>query len=445
MNKFTTLSTKKYTPLSYQEEYFHNKYELINSFMEDNLGDEFGDLLACPILKKEEVEWYSKFDSDFKRVSDFSKKEQDKILNIYWEKINKVIAFSQSFQSSKSAEKKKWAHLLDNVFNSDNNIIYSDGENVVLLWGWKFNSSTENYVPPPGISTAKVIEDNTIFNPIDEDPIPVIPIETKNNEPTILKLPWYVLFWNWIKRIFKIFWWILLLLFILWFLLNLDGCSCNKTEHIDVNSYNPPIGIQDTIYDNDRNNQPNNWNPENNNTGLEESALERRPGNSTRAGSAGAPTHTSPASDGGGKNRKGFADIIRGLNEFDQNAFAPDRGVRVALGMNEANIVARRSRSNPPRRKANALAPEPLHGGGEVVDPQAHVVEGRFVNLRTLIGIEGLHQIHLDFQRSAASLANILIDVFAFARVATDVAEPQGVHPKPPQPGLVQASHGDLL
>ena len=67
------------------------------------------------------------------------------------------------------------------------------------------------------------------------------------------------------------------------------------------------------------------------------------------------------------------------------------------------------------------------------------------MNLRTLIGIEGLHQIHLDFQRSAASLANILIDVFAFARVAADVAEPQGVHPKPPQPGLVQASHGDLL
>jgi len=270
MNKFTILSTKKYTPISYQEEYFHNKYELINSFMEDNLGDEFGDLLACPILKKEEVEWYSNFDSNFKRVSDFSKKEQDKILNIYWEKINKVIAFSQSFQSSKSAEKKKWAHLLNNVFNSDNNIIYSDGENVVLLWGWKFNASTENYVPPPGISTAKVIEDNTILNPIDEDSIPVIPIETKNNEPTILKLPWYILFWNWIKRIFRKFWWILLLLFILWFLLNLDGCSCNKTEHIDVNSYNLPIGIQDTINDNDQNNQPNNWNPENNNTGLEE-------------------------------------------------------------------------------------------------------------------------------------------------------------------------------
>jgi hypothetical protein len=46
MNKFTTISTKDYTPLSYKEEYFHNKYELIQSFISEKIGEDFSDILA---------------------------------------------------------------------------------------------------------------------------------------------------------------------------------------------------------------------------------------------------------------------------------------------------------------------------------------------------------------------------------------------------------------
>jgi subtilisin family serine protease len=240
MNKFTAISTKDYVPLSHKEEYFHNKYELIQSFLEKEFGENFANILALPQIKNREVDWHSKYKTRLKRVTEFSKAEQEQILNIYWEKINTIKALSSSFQNSNSDEKKRWANLLDDVFNSNNNIVFSDGENIVLLWGWKFNASEENYVPPPIISPINETEDHTIAEPIEEDnPVPIIPPDPIDDDPIVPKIPWYILFWEWIKKFFRRFWWILLLLLILWYLLHLDSCSCNQpkdhVEEVDEN------------------------------------------------------------------------------------------------------------------------------------------------------------------------------------------------------------------
>jgi subtilisin family serine protease len=268
MNKFTTISTKDYTPLSYKEEYFHNKYELIQSFISEKIGEDFSDILAMPVIKERDVEWYTKSERKFKRVSEYPKSEQDKILSIYWGKINKINKLSASFTSSNSFDKKRWAKLVNDVFNSNNNIVFSDGENIVLLWGWKFNALEENYVPPsPIISTADAIEANTISEPIEDDnPIPRIPPTSTNEDPIIPKLPWYIVFWEWIKKIFGRFWWILLLLLILWFLLNLDSCSCNQPKNY--------VEKDDSYIDrNNPINDENTW-PDHNNTGLEDDEYE---------------------------------------------------------------------------------------------------------------------------------------------------------------------------
>jgi subtilisin family serine protease len=269
MNKFTTISTKDYVPLSHKEEYFHNKYELIKSFLEKEFGDDYANILALPQIRNREVDWNSKYSTVLKRVTNFSKSEQKKVLDIYWKKINKIKTLTSSFHNSNSDEKREWANLLDEAFNSDNNIVFSDGENIVLLWGWKFHNSSENYIPEPVISTSDKIKDNTIFEPVEDDnPIPIIPPDPID-DPIVPKLPWYILFWEWIKQFFTRFWWILLLLLILWFLLNLDGCSCNDIEHPPSPNTNTEE-TQETIYDNNPENQPNNWDPENNNTGLPE-------------------------------------------------------------------------------------------------------------------------------------------------------------------------------
>ena len=87
MNKLTTISTKSYIPLSYKDEYFHSKYEKIQSFMKNQLGEDFSNILALPIIKDGEVEWRIQSKNTFQRVSDYSKSEQDEILTIYWNSI----------------------------------------------------------------------------------------------------------------------------------------------------------------------------------------------------------------------------------------------------------------------------------------------------------------------------------------------------------------------
>ena len=156
MNKIISISTKDYTPLSFKGEYYHKKYDLIKSFLSERFGNDFSKILAQPKIEGRNIEWYNESENNFKRVSEFTKDEQDRILRIYWEKINKINELSSKFSSSTSNDKKKWAKLITSVFNSNNNIIYSDGnDEIIILWGWKFETSNENYFPEEILTEAK--------------------------------------------------------------------------------------------------------------------------------------------------------------------------------------------------------------------------------------------------------------------------------------------------
>ena len=271
MNKFTSISTENYVPLSHKEEYLHNKYDLIISFIENQFDEEFSTVLAFPKINNRDVDWFSKFKTSFKRVNEFSKIEQDKILNDYWQRINKIKELINSLNSSKSEEKKRWADLLEDVFNSNNNIIFSDGENIVLLWGWKFNTSKENYIPKPKKTVSPVINKPQI---IDIPPTPKEPeiIEGPQTieDPTdvVDDKPWYLLFWEWIKNFIQKFWWIVLLLLLFWILTNLESCSCNSPEKTIKEDYTNINNEDSVTYDYNPENQTNNWNPNQNNTGV---------------------------------------------------------------------------------------------------------------------------------------------------------------------------------
>ena len=45
---------------------------------------------AFPKINDRDVDWYSKFKTSFKRVNEFSKTEQDKILNDYCKELIKL-------------------------------------------------------------------------------------------------------------------------------------------------------------------------------------------------------------------------------------------------------------------------------------------------------------------------------------------------------------------
>src|SRR5690349_10153423 len=94
--------------------------------------------------------------------------------------------------------------------------------------------------------------------------------------------------------------------------------------------------------------------------------------------------------------REGGDHFGRRLHELDQHAFPADRELLVLLGMDEGHVEARGALADAAGREAYALLLEPGDGRVQVVDPEADVVEGRVVDGRLLLGVDGLHQVNLD-------------------------------------------------
>lgn len=269
MNKITSISTKDYTPLSYQGEYYHKKYDLIKSFLSEKFGNDFSKILAQPLIEGRNIEWFNESENNFKRVTEFTKDEQDKILRIYWEKINKINELSSTFSSSSSVDKKKWAKLITSVFNSNNNIIYSDGnDEVVILWGWKFETSNENYIPEEIVPE---VRENIAH--IEENEIPVIKsFESKNEDIPKKKTPWYLSLFDNLLQLLKYLLWFLLILALLWFIMQFDYCSDNITNPTTINNVKKEKKQKTTKKNytkKDKLNYNNNWNIDENNTGLD--------------------------------------------------------------------------------------------------------------------------------------------------------------------------------
>src|SRR5665647_3516900 len=88
---------------------------------------------------------------------------------------------------------------------------------------------------------------------------------------------------------------------------------------------------------------------------------------------------------------------------------------------------------------------QPLHGLGQIVDPESHMVERRAVHSRFFFDVQRLHQIDLDLERATAHGANIFIHILAFAdKVAGDL-KPQQINPQRPKTLLAGSANGYLL
>src|SRR5687768_15520450 len=109
--------------------------------------------------------------------------------------------------------------------------------------------------------------------------------------------------------------------------------------------------------------------------------------------------------------------------------------------MNEADVVTSGAFADAARRELHALPFEPRHRGGEIVDPQADVVETRLVHLRLLLGIDRLHQIDLD----ATDLEDVLVDVLALAAKRAGLRDAEQIDPQMAERVLARTADRDLL
>lgn len=104
-------------------------------------------------------------------------------------------------------------------------------------------------------------------------------------------------------------------------------------------------------------------------------------------------------------------DLLRSLDEFNQNAFARERAGSLALGVHEGDVVARSTLANATGSEADTLLSEGLHASGKVIHPQTNVVERRVVHLGALVGIVGLHDIDLDGHGSLTAAEHVFLHV----------------------------------
>jgi serine protease Do len=142
---------------------------------------------------------------------------------------------------------------------------------------------------------------------------------------------------------------------------------------------------------------------------------------------------------------KSFDDVRRRLDELDQNSFAADRRFVASLRVDETDVEAGGAFADAARSKPHTFALEPLHGRGEIVDPQPDVIERRVLDLRLLLGVERLHQVDLDLERAGAHRRDVFVDVLALALEVARDREPERVDPQRSQSLLVESSDRYLL
>ena len=116
------------------------------------------------------------------RISEYPEDIQNAIKQEYWLLINYVNDEINKLAIAKDPEKQSWGKLLREVFNDENNIILTDGNEWCLLWGWKFRNNQENYLPPVFKTKSEEIAANNFGTGM---PTPFIP-EIVNSANTLL-------------------------------------------------------------------------------------------------------------------------------------------------------------------------------------------------------------------------------------------------------------------
>ena len=112
MNKFHQISTDKFKPLSYDNTYLFNHYDKVLNFIKARIGHKYGHILAKPVQRGYEIEWFSPFNG----LHDVSEKNNKAALLQYFE-----------FQDL----------MIEDALNSYNNaIIISQENNQEIFYEW---------------------------------------------------------------------------------------------------------------------------------------------------------------------------------------------------------------------------------------------------------------------------------------------------------------------
>jgi len=222
MEKFCRFKKDDYKPISYDSTYLFDKFDAIVSYI-SGIDKELKYFLAKPIVSEHYIDFHSKY-SDLKELENYSED-----IKLYKQKVSPILQRANLLVSKNDQENKDWGRMLLEVFNIENNLIYSNGHDVTIIWGWKFEKykiAEGEIIDSGNGSNVEVVEKEPIvessdFNidnndEINEPPQPVIeepepPIE----EPAKLFLVEEVLeSSNYFQKFATKFYWLIPLLII---------------------------------------------------------------------------------------------------------------------------------------------------------------------------------------------------------------------------------------
>ena len=231
MNRIYTFSTKEFQPISFKDVYLYDCYGSIFQFLKsNNFSSAEISRLAKPELKANSaIEWYANFNGEFKSIDKFDNIQKKKVIEEYGKLNDKVDRFCAQLKRMNTSDGKEWFELLSAVFDPKNVLLVSNGNDWVVIWGWRFNSLNANYRVPDfsRIESTPVIEnqsDDKISSiqeikeeaPL-EDEVPVVPPVTEVQQERVRteKLPWWKRFFRFLRWFTYRFWLFLLLLALL--------------------------------------------------------------------------------------------------------------------------------------------------------------------------------------------------------------------------------------
>ena len=227
--QFYSLNKEEYKAISFEKGYLCDQYEALNSFLKLHFDASAHKILGKPINTQDSINWYTNSNKTFRQL-DSNDNEHLKKYNAFLYDIQRKCI---QLESDEDADTRSWALLLKEVFNLDNNIVFTDGENLIIVWGYKFNLRKNYFVPfvEFGHLTNQVepIEDDQISDdiPLDNgetdditnEEVASIPPIIEDSKPDATKAPiaassnsihkkehWFLLMLNSIERFAKKYW-----------------------------------------------------------------------------------------------------------------------------------------------------------------------------------------------------------------------------------------------
>ncbi|WKK60383.1 hypothetical protein [Sphingobacterium sp. BN32] len=153
MKLFHSTPTDSYLPLSHENAYLFVHYDKIVNFLTFNVDKKYRHILAKPIKNNYQIDWYSAVDG---LQANHLTSNPALANQMYWEFYHFMQEKISELAVRNDDNTRDWIALLHKVFNPTDNVIYTNGTAISIIWGWKFEN---NDIIRPDLSNRQMLDE----------------------------------------------------------------------------------------------------------------------------------------------------------------------------------------------------------------------------------------------------------------------------------------------